>query len=100
MTISLGPEDVQIVRVEGGYFSYLEFEEDLWIMKIKAEEKGAGNHILREMIRTARRLNKNLNGLINPDKGSSMNDERMKRWYAHFGGEPCNNNSFRLRIRK
>ena len=97
--ITCGPEDVQVVRVEGGYFSFLEFEEDIWIMMIRAEEKGAGNRILREMVRTGKRLNKNINGLINPDSGGKMDDERMKRWYSHFGGEACANNSFRLRIR-
>ena len=100
MAITLGPEDVQVIRVEGGYFSYLEFEEDRWIMQIRSERPGAGNRIVREMVKTAKRLNKNLYGRINPDSGGKMNDERMKRWYSHYGGEACANNSFRLRIRK
>lgn len=94
---SLGPEDIQIIRVGGGYFSFLEFEEDLWIMQIRAD-KGKGNRVLRRMISHARKLNKNLNGLINPDN-TGMNAERMKRWYDHFGGESCANNTYRLRIR-
>ena len=53
--ITCVPEDVKVVRVEGGYFSFLEYEEDIFNMMIRDEDQGSANRILRKNDRTGNR---------------------------------------------
>lgn len=100
MAIKCDPRTPKVVRTDHGYFSMLEFEEDIWVMQIRAKKQGEGTRLLRQLISYARGAGKNLHGLINPDE-TGMNAERMVRWYRRLGGEYNSaNNVMTLRINK
>ena len=98
MSIELGRGDEQVIHVDGGWFSFLEFEHDLWVMNVRAETRGAGNRILRALIKKGHELGKNLHGRVNRMSIDGMNDRRLARWYAHNGGT-VRNGCVTLRIR-
>lgn len=84
--IELGREDAQVFRVDGGWFSFLEFENDLWVMNVRAETRGSGNRILHALMDKARELGKNLHGRVNRMSVDGMDNRRLARWYERNGG--------------
>ena len=88
MNSSFKPSDVIVVHVgDLGYYSYLDMEKTMFIMNIKAKKKGAGNKLIRILIKHAKEANKVIMGNINPQTIDGMTAERLERWYKIFGGD-------------
>lgn len=81
------PDDIEVVHMRGGYYSYAELKDGIYVMNVRSTTKGAGNQLLRALIRFARDKGKPLYGLVNRQQIHGMNNDRLARWYKHFGGE-------------
>lgn len=87
-----------------GKIEYFEFENDIWIWDLKADARGTGTKLVREFIRYARCVGKNVYGRAKSDNSEdAMDNSRLMRWYKSFGAKPIvmkhNPSAMKLEIR-
>jgi hypothetical protein len=95
-----------VMRMQGiGRVEFLEWENDIWIQDIFTEKRGAGTTLIRNFVKYARAVNKNIYGALMPvEHDSMMSMDRLKRWYHLLGAKEVqmigHPNTMKLEIRK
>lgn len=84
----------QVINVDGGFFSVVDYGDELWVSNIVSYKRGDGNKVVRELIKYAKDRSKLICGYINP-LSDGLNRDRLEKWYKHFGGEVVNGNIIR-----
>ena len=87
--IAYDREKPDIMRIDGaGRIEYYEFENDIWVSNYYADSRGKGIKLIREMIRYARAVKKNIYGQVNVKENSWMSNDRLRKLYEILGAKP------------
>ena len=89
--ITYDPNKPDVMTIKGyGRIEYMEFDKDIYVSDIKADKRGSGLKMMREFLKYAKKVNKNICGRIDPvqEGDVTITPERLVRLYTLFGGKP------------